>query len=434
LANGLLAFIGVLAGCSSPPATAPSAAGGGNLTVATMNVVSGNAQSAPVNTLLPIPIRVQVLQSNGQPYPNFVIDFVVTSGGGSVYGGAEITNAQGYADERWTLGPRLGPQTLQARAVGSTNGTEYAYGNFTATGLPPNNVLVVGNNSTGIFIMNANGSGLKQVLTTGGQDYSPDLSPDHRKIVFFSSRVVDSTSVFLMNVDGTNIHKIGPALFFSSGPPRWSPNDSLIVFAGQITGAPGITPEPGGNCCVPGVIAIDTAGNIFSSEFFGEDEAGPAAWTANGQDILFWCDDFCFGGSGLFLESTDQQVLGSQHAPWDLSAFAASPDGQHIAFVGEPEENPAPPSTLYTMNTDGTNVTPLTTALGLGGKLSYSPDGSLIAIDHGFINADGTSYQVVKGCPCSFAPTPTTFSAGPASAAPARVFRVRRHMHWFPLR
>lgn len=229
----------------------------------------------------------------------------------------------------------------------------------------------------------------------------------------------------------SNIHKIGPALARQSGPPRWSPNDSLIAFAGQITGAPGVSPgEPGAECCTPGIIAIDTAGNIFSAEFFEEDGAGPAAWTANGQGILFWCDLGCFGWNGLFLEPT-QTLLGNLYSWWDVGAFGASPDGQHIAFVGEPQGfsgGATPPNTLYVMNSDGTNVTPLTTALGLGNKVSYSPDGSLIAIDHGFINADGTGYQVVPGCPCSFA---ATFASG--TATPAALFMVRRQMQWFPL-
>ncbi len=385
-----------------------------------LTIVSGNSQSAPVNTQVPQPIRVRVLNASGQPVPNFVVDFVVTSGGGSVFGGAELTNSTGYADELWTLGPRLGPQTLAARSVNPNTGAAITYGTFTATGLPPN-VLVAGGNSTGIVIMNANGSGLKQVLTTGAQDYSPNLSPDHHKIVFFSSRIADSTSVFLMNADGTNVHKIGPALYWSSGPPQWSPNDSLIVFAGQPTGAPDIDPGTPADCCTPGILTIDTVGTVLSAEYFEEDEAGPAAWAANGQSVLFWCDGLCFGSSGLFLEAGDQQVLGSQHSPWDVNAIAASPDGQHIAFVGKPEGSPQQ-TYLYTMNTDGTNVIPLTSATGLGDQLSYSPDGTLIAVDHGFINADGTDYQVIKGCPCSFAPTPTTFSA-----AVARFFVVHRH-------
>ena len=436
--GGLLALVGALAGCSSRSPVSPSAPTA-TPTDITLSVVSGNAQSGPANAQLPNPIRVRVRNAAGAAVPNFTLNFVVTSGGGSVFAPAVMTDASGYADELWTLGSRLGPQTLAARSVSSTGHAE-TYGTFTATGLPPN-VLVVGSNSTGIIIMNANGSGLKQVLTTGAQDYSPNLSPDHTKIVFFSSRVADSTSVFLMNANGTNVHKIGPALYWSSGPPQWSPNNSFIVYAGQITGAPDIDPSGPGDCCTPGIIAIDTVGTLLSAEYFVDDEAGPAAWTANGQGVLFFCDDLCFGGSGLFLEPGDQQLLGcfgqgctqgvfpdTSPRAWIVNAVAASPDGQHIAFVGEPEGS-AQQSYLYTMNGDGTHITPLTSATGLGEQLSYSPDGALIAVDHGFINADGTDYQVVKGCPCSFAPTPTTFSG-----ALARVFRVRRHMQWFPLR
>lgn len=414
-----VALMASAAACSSSPSTGPNSDDATTPTDVTLSIVSGNAQSGPVNAQLPNAIRVKAVNASGQPMTNFTISFVVTSGGGSVFAPAVTTDASGYADELWTLGSRLGPQTLAARSVSSTGHAE-TYGTFTATGLPPN-VLVVGSNSTGIIIMNANGSGLKQVLTTGAQDYSPNLSPDHTKIVFFSSRVADSTSVFLMNANGTNVHKIGPALYWSSGPPQWSPNDSVIVYAGQPTGAPDVDPGTPADCCTPGILTIDTVGTLLSAEYFVEDEAGPAAWTANGQGVLFFCDDECFGGSGLFLEATDQQILGGEHTPWLVNAIAASPDGQHIAFVGQPEGS-TQQTFLYTMNTDGTNVTPLTSALGLGDQLSYSPDGTLIAVDHGFINADGTDYQVVTGCPCSFAATPTT-----SSASPARFFIVHRH-------
>ncbi|GEM_PF-6657421 len=405
-----------------------------------VSAVSGDAQSGPSSAPLPTPVRIRATDHKGHPLRNFTISFVVTSGGGSVFAPAVTTDEAGYADELWTLGPRLGPQTLAARSVTST-GVAETYGTFTATGLPPN-VPVVGSNSTGIILMNANGSNVKQVLTTGAQDYSPNLSPDRSQIVFFSSaRVPDSTSVFVMNADGTNAHQVGPALYWSSGPPQWSPTGQFIVYAGQPSTVFRGVPAPA-NCCAPGIIVIDASGAIHSIQIFEEDEAGPAAWTANGQDVLFFCDDACFGSSGLFLENGDRQVLGCSGSSgptacsyvnfngpraWDVGAVAASPDGQHIAFVGEPEGTRT--SYLYTMNADGTNITQLTTALGLGAQLSYSPDGAIIAVDHGFINADGTDYQVVKGCPCSFAATPTTFSA-----APPALFRARRHGQWHALR
>ena len=240
---GWVVLIVSASACSSSPSTGPESSDATPATDVTLSIVSGNAQNGPVDAQLPNAIRVKAVNANGQAMGNFTISFVVTSGGGSVFAPAVMTDASGYADELWTLGPRLGPQTLAARSVSSAGHAE-TYGTFTATGLPPN-VPVVGSNGTGIIIMNANGSDLKQVLTTGAQDYSPNLSPDHTKIVFFSSRVADSTSVFLMNANGTNVHKIGPALYWSSGPPQWSPNDSLIVFAGQPTDAPDIAAGSG---------------------------------------------------------------------------------------------------------------------------------------------------------------------------------------------
>ena len=113
---------------SDPSATAPA-----TTPRISLSVVGGNSQTAPVNTMLPQPIRVQVLDGSGHPVPNFVVNFVVTSGGGHVFGGAEQTNSSGYADERWTLGPQVGTQTLEARAVNSWTGVAASYGKFTAT-------------------------------------------------------------------------------------------------------------------------------------------------------------------------------------------------------------------------------------------------------------------------------------------------------------
>ena len=117
------------------------------------------------------PIRVQAHNTAGAPIPNYVVNFVVTSGGGSVFAPAVTTNAAGYAEELWTLGPRLGPQTVAVRNVNQSTGAATTYGAFTATGRPPN-ILIVGSNATGIIIMNANGSAFKQ-LTTGGKDVVP---------------------------------------------------------------------------------------------------------------------------------------------------------------------------------------------------------------------------------------------------------------------
>jgi uncharacterized protein YjdB len=130
----LVAALTSLAACGENPTTehtlTPEAA--------SMVVVSGNTQSAPAGTELPQPLVVKVVDSQGRPVPEQIINFRVTAGGGSAYAGTALTNAEGIAQERWTLGPTAGAaQSLEARAVNSTSGTKQVFATFAATALSP---------------------------------------------------------------------------------------------------------------------------------------------------------------------------------------------------------------------------------------------------------------------------------------------------------
>ena len=59
----------------------------------TLDVVSGNGQSGVVGTEV-APLIV-IVRSNGNPVPLQVLNFRVVSGGGSVYGGTELTDDDG---------------------------------------------------------------------------------------------------------------------------------------------------------------------------------------------------------------------------------------------------------------------------------------------------------------------------------------------------
>ena len=137
---GTLLALAPLAACNG---TAPTSATTLDASAVALSIVSGNAQKAPVNTNAPAPLRVRVLDRRGRPVPDFVVNFVVTSGGGSVFGPAEQTNDQGYAEDIWTLGPRLGSQTVAVRSVNATTGQAETFGQFTATGLPPRTIPIV---------------------------------------------------------------------------------------------------------------------------------------------------------------------------------------------------------------------------------------------------------------------------------------------------
>ena len=102
--------------------------------IASLQVISGDSQSGPPLTELPAALTVRAMDANGVPVPGQIINFRVTKGGGSVFAGANVTNADGIARERWTLGQYVGTeQKLEARAVDNETGQGIVFGTFTAT-------------------------------------------------------------------------------------------------------------------------------------------------------------------------------------------------------------------------------------------------------------------------------------------------------------
>jgi Tol biopolymer transport system component len=75
-----------------------------------------------------------------------------------------------------------------------------------------------------IHSASSNGSG-DLVLTSGGVDLQPMLSPDRKSIAF----VRDSSKVVVMNADGTNQRTVATAKGIST--VRWSPDGTMLAFA-----------------------------------------------------------------------------------------------------------------------------------------------------------------------------------------------------------
>src|SRR5205809_1043257 len=122
----LFAALLVLASCVAPVDTDQAV---GPLS---LSVVSGNNQTGPPGTELPAPIVALVEDSRGHAVKGQIVNFVVVSGGGSVFAGAAITGGDGIVQERWTLG-FSGPQQVEARAVDNATGAKLTFAIFTAT-------------------------------------------------------------------------------------------------------------------------------------------------------------------------------------------------------------------------------------------------------------------------------------------------------------
>ena len=106
----------------------------------TFHVVSGDQQTGAAGTQLPAALVVKVTKPDGGPLKDQILNFRVIAGGGSVFGGTEITNNDGVARELWTLGTKAGePQRIEVRAVNSATGEPQVFAVFTATAVagPP---------------------------------------------------------------------------------------------------------------------------------------------------------------------------------------------------------------------------------------------------------------------------------------------------------
>jgi hypothetical protein len=92
---------------------------------------AGDNQNATAGELVPTAPTVTVTDANGNPVAGIVVNFAITSGGGSLGSASATTNSSGVATiDRWTMGTTAGTNTVTATAGTLPPVT------FTAIGLP----------------------------------------------------------------------------------------------------------------------------------------------------------------------------------------------------------------------------------------------------------------------------------------------------------
>jgi len=136
----LLAGLSVVRCAEETPTATPISRASG------MRILSGNYQSAPVGSLLPDSLKVQVYRSDQSGVAGVVVRFAVRSGSGRLSADSTLTDADGVVSVAWTLGPGAGPMRVAAEASGIQSVV------FEATGMPlarPTLTILAGDNQSG---------------------------------------------------------------------------------------------------------------------------------------------------------------------------------------------------------------------------------------------------------------------------------------------
>jgi TolB protein len=95
-----------------------------------------------------------------------------------------------------------------------------------------------------IFVMNRDGSDVRQVTDTGGSNFAPYFHPDGRRVIF-ASNMRDpkgrNFELYLINLDGTGLEQVTFNEKFD-GFPMFSPDGKKLVWASnRFEGKPGET-------------------------------------------------------------------------------------------------------------------------------------------------------------------------------------------------
>jgi Tol biopolymer transport system component len=84
-----------------------------------------------------------------------------------------------------------------------------------------------------IFIMNKDGSNIKNITNNRSRNVSPAWSPDGNKVAFVSSRD-GGNHIYIMDADGSNVRQITDGNY-ACDSPVWSPDGKYIAYCRSLT-------------------------------------------------------------------------------------------------------------------------------------------------------------------------------------------------------
>jgi TolB protein len=185
-----------------------------------------------------------------------------------------------------------------------------------------------------IYSIDINGNGLKRLTSGIGALYAPELSPDGSKIVFTNH----GNGIWVMDADGSNPRAI---TFKDDIDPTWSPDGSMIAFASNRSGMRQLYVASANGNNVEQVTDLNNMG-------------GRSTWSPDGKKLAFYRGPS--GDRNIYVINISGEGLDRLTNGGDNLGPSWSPDGEWIAFTSFRDGN----NEIYIVRPNGNRETRLT--------------------------------------------------------------------------
>jgi Tol biopolymer transport system component len=221
-----------------------------------------------------------------------------------------------------------------------------------------------------LYVVEVDGS-VKRLLTRNVSESSLAWSPDGRKIAFVRMRA-GVHDVYVTHADGSGTRRIARGVresgdtYLGPGPsPAWSPDGRKIAFISNRTGTSEIY-----------VMNADGSGQRRLTRNTASEFA--PVWSPDGTKIAFERrrgDHWAYNDDIYVMNADGSGLRKLTHSPADDFGAVWSPDGRKIFFVSQRDGE----DEIYVMNADGSGQRNLTRNRANDSAPTVSPDGRTIA-------------------------------------------------------
>ncbi len=194
-----------------------------------------------------------------------------------------------------------------------------------------------------IYVMNGDGSNVRQLTNFPPPNSEPTWSPDGSMIAFTSGKDdINNFTLYAIDVDGNNARRLLEPVAGDNWYPAWSPLGDRIIFQSNRDRNFELY-----------TVMVDS-GQLTRLTQNDRVDSMPS-WSPDGRKIAF-VSDRDGDGEIYVMDADGTNVVRLTHAPGEDTQPAWSPDGTKILFISDRTGN----GEIYVMNADGSNQTRLT--------------------------------------------------------------------------